>query len=95
MVHYNSLTAWYTQAPLQFGGIYREDKEYKHTGTETKLPPFRRRHLQMHFIEWESLIFAEEFTDFFFQINNILALGQITAWHRPGDKPLPETIMVS
>ena len=27
-------------------------------------------------------------------INNILVLVQIMAWHRPGDKPLSETIMV-
>ena len=29
------------------------------------------------------------------QINNIPALVQIMAWHRPGDKPLSEPIMVS
>ena len=28
-------------------------------------------------------------------INNILTLVQIMAWHRPGDKPLSETMMVS
>ena len=28
-------------------------------------------------------------------INNILALVQIIAWHRPGDKPLYETMMAS
>ena len=28
-------------------------------------------------------------------INNIPALGQIMAWHRPGDKPLSEPMMVS
>ena len=28
-------------------------------------------------------------------INNIPALVQIMAWHRPGDKPLPERMMVS
>ena len=27
-------------------------------------------------------------------INNIPALFQIMAWHRPCDKPLPETMMV-
>ena len=29
------------------------------------------------------------------QINNILALVQIMAWRRPGDKPLSESMMVS
>ena len=29
------------------------------------------------------------------QINNILALVQIMAWHRPGDKPLSEPMLVS
>ena len=29
------------------------------------------------------------------QINNIPALIQITAWRRPGDKPLSETMMVN
>ena len=29
------------------------------------------------------------------QINNILALVQIMAWRRPGEKPLSESIMVS
>ena len=28
-------------------------------------------------------------------INNIPGLVQIMAWHRPGDKPLPEPMMVS
>ena len=28
------------------------------------------------------------------QINNILALVQIMIWHRPGDKPLTELMMV-
>ena len=28
-------------------------------------------------------------------INNILVLVQIMAWHRPGDKPLPEPMVVS
>ena len=29
-----------------------------HIKAETKLPPFRRRHFQMHFIEWDCLDFA-------------------------------------
>ena len=28
------------------------------------------------------------------QINNVLALAQIMAWRRPGDKPLSEAMMV-
>ena len=28
------------------------------------------------------------------QINNITALVQLMAWHRPGDKPLSEPVMV-
>ena len=40
----------------------------------------RRRYFQAHFIEWKCM--------------NIPALVQIIVWSRPGEKPLPEPIMV-
>ena len=58
---------------------------------------FHRRHFQMNFLEWKclnsdkiSLKFVPEGP-----INNIPALVQIMAWHRPGDKPLSEPMIVS
>ena len=62
-----------------------------------KWTPFRRRHFQVHFLEWKwwipikiSLKFVPKG-----QINNIPALVKIMAWRRPGDKPLSEPMMVS
>ena len=65
-----------------------------HTEAETRWPPFSR-HFQMHFLQWKctvkiSLMFVPKAP-----INNILALVQIMAWRRPGDKPLSEPMMVS
>ena len=61
-----------------------------------KWTPFGRQHFQVHFLEWKclcikiSLKFVPKR-----QINNIPALVQIMAWHRPDDKPLSELMMVS
>ena len=56
----------------------------------------RRRHLQVHFLEWKwfnpikiSMKFVPRGP-----INNIPALVQIMAWRRPGGKPLSEPILV-
>ena len=46
-----------------------------------KMPPFRRRHFQTHFLEC--------------QINNNPALVQMMAWRQSGDKPLSEPMMVN
>ena len=61
-----------------------------------KWTPFRRWHLQMHFLWWKwipikiSLKFVPKGP-----INNIPAMVQIMAWRRPGDKPLSEAMMFS
>ena len=60
----------------------------------TKWPPFYRR--QMHFPEWKSMNFSVKISLKFVlkgPINNIPALVQIMAWHRPGDKPLSEPML--
>ena len=50
----------------------------------------------MHFLRWNCLNFAEDFTEFIpsARINNTPVLVQIMAWRRPGDKPLSEAMMV-
>ena len=35
----------------------------KHIETETKWPPFSRRHFQMHLLEWECMNFDIDFTE--------------------------------
>ena len=39
--------------------------------------------------------FDQNFTELSFLFNNIPAVVEIMAWHRPGDKPLYEPMMVS
>ena len=36
---------------------------YQHTEAETKWPPFRRQHFQVHFLEWTLLNFKWTFTE--------------------------------
>ena len=64
---------------------------------ETKWTPFRRRHFQLHFLEWNVWIPIKISLKFVPKgpINNIPALVQIMAWCRPGDEPLSELMMVS
>ena len=70
----------------------------KRVEDETKWPKVRRRHFQMHFLEWKCMDF-----DFNIQlnfvpnglINNSPSLIQILAWCRLGDKPLSEPMVVS
>ena len=65
-----------------------------HNGATTIRPPFRRRYFQHIFLTenvWISLNLTEIFPKG--GIINIPALVQIMAWHRPGDKQLPEPIM--
>ena len=55
--------------------------------TETKWPPFRRRHSKMYFHEmYECWLTFLKFV-LKVKINNITALVQIMAWRRPGNKP--------
>ena len=63
---------------------------------EAKWPPFSIRHFQMHSLEWKCMISIKISLKFVHggSINNIPALVQIMARHRPGAKPLSETIMV-
>ena len=65
--------------------------------TETKWPPFRRRHFNVHFFNENAWIFIKMSMKFLpmCSINNIPTLVQIMAWRRQGDKPLSETITVS
>ena len=55
------------------------------------------RHFQMHFLEWKCMNFADDITEVCSNkgpINHLPALVQIMVWHRPGDKPLSEPMMV-
>ena len=63
-----------------------------HIETETKLPPFRRRRFQTHFLEWISIKITLKFVPNG-PIDEMTALLQIMAWHSIGDKPLSEPIM--
>ena len=68
----------------------------KHIQAEIKWPPFRRQHFQMHFLNenvWISLKISLKFVPKVL-INNILALVQIMAWCRSGDKPLSEPMHI-
>ena len=60
-----------------------------------KWPPFCKRHFEMHFREWKILYFGKNLTKFVpkVQIDNNLALVQILAWRRIGDKPLSEPML--
>ena len=62
-----------------------------------KSTPFRRRHFQMHFLEWKCINLIDISLKFVPEgrINNIQALVQIMAWCWLGDKPLSELMMVS
>ena len=63
---------------------------------ETKWSPFRRWHLEMHFLEWKCINFDYDFIECCsYGSNNISALVQIMVWRWPGDKPLSEPMMVS
>ena len=63
---------------------------------ETKWPQLRR-HFKPHFLEWNVRISIEISLKSAHKgpTNNIPSLFQIMAWHRPGDKPLSEPMMVS
>ena len=68
----------------------------EHIEAESKWTPFCRQYLQMHFLNenvWISSTISQRFVSKGL-INNILALVQIMAWHRLGDKPLYEPVIV-
>ena len=57
---------------------------------------FCTQHFKMHFLEWRYINFDLHFTVPKIQIDNIPVLVQIMASrHRPSDKPLLESMMVS
>ena len=67
---------------------------------DTLKPRQNGRLFQMHFLEWKYNVcqFRLRFHRSFFPtfwIKNILALVQILAWRRPGDKPLSWPMMIS
>ena len=68
-----------------------------HIEAEAKLPPFRRRHFQMDFLEKKCMDFLKISFKFVHTVrnDNIPALVQIMAWRRPGDKPSSEPMMIS
>ena len=57
---------------------------------ETKEMPFRKRHFQVHFLEWKYLYSDQNCTEVY-----IPALVQTMAWRRPGNKPLSEPMVIS
>ena len=80
--------------PLPLGGKLNTGPW--HNKAETKWTPFRRRHFQKHFLNenvWISIKIPLKFVPKVW-IKNIPALVQIMAWHRLGDKPLSEPMMV-
>ena len=70
---------------------------YKHIEAEANVPPFRRRHFQMHFLDWKCMNLIKIPLKFVPRapINNIPALVWIMAWRRSGTKPLSEPVMLS
>ena len=61
----------------------------------TKWPPFHRWHFQVHFYEWKFVYFFQIWLKIVPKglIDNKPSLVQVMAWHRTGDKPLPEPMM--
>ena len=65
---------------------------------ESKCSPFRRRHFEMHFLEWNYIWISINISLKFVsrgQISDIPTLVHIMAWRRPGDKPLSEPMKFS
>ena len=80
--------------PLPLGGKLNTGPW--HNKAETKWTPFRRQHFQKHSLNenvWIAIKIPLKFVPKVW-IKNIPALVQIMAWHRLGDKPLSEPMMV-
>ena len=60
----------------------------------TEWPPFCRRHLQPHFLEWKYYNFDSNFTEIcsYVWVQTIIksALVRVMAWRIPSDKPPPQ-----
>ena len=69
--------------------------ENVHIETETKWLPFRRRQVQLYFLEWKWMNLSRLSLNFVLKvrIDNIPAMVQIMTWFRTGDKPLSEPMM--
>ena len=64
--------------------------------TETKWPPFRRRHFQVYFLNENFLIlnkFSLKYVHYGL-IDNMAALVHIMDWHLTGNRPLSEAMLV-
>ena len=62
----------------------------------TKWPPFRRRHFQTHFREWQFYLISIRISLKFVPngpIYNKAVLVQVKAWRLTGDNPLPEPML--
>ena len=62
-----------------------------------KWPPLSRWHFRMHYLEkqfWFQIWFTFHWNFFLCSIDNKMALVQVMAWHRPGEEPLSEPMMV-
>ena len=67
-----------------------------HIGAETKWPQFRRRPFQTHLLN-ETVRISNNIPMKLFpkgRINDISAMVQLMAWHKPGAKPLSEPMLI-
>ena len=80
-----------------FNDILQRMRKDNINALRPKWLPFRRRHLQTHFLQWIclNLITISLKSIPKVRINNIPASVQIKAWRRPGNKPLSEPMMVA
>ena len=90
-----------TEYPPQQKALMRSSTvatmDYYHIEAETKCPPFSIRHFQWTFLNWNVRISIKISLKFVPRspVNNIIALNQIMAWHRPGDGLLSKPMMIS
>ena len=71
MLHVISFVPVIISVILQPDNIrFSEYQLLKHIEAETKWTPFRRRHFQMHFLEWKYVNFDYDFTEVCSQCSN-------------------------
>ena len=68
-----------------------------HRGRDKLAPIFPTRHFQMHFLEWKFYALTQISLKFVPKgpIDNIRALADMMAWHRTGNTPLTQSIMMT
>ena len=82
--HPSGLLHWYDYSSISESTLNDMGKHITwHIEAQTKWLPFRRRHFQMHFLQWISITISLKFVPKG-PIDNIPALLQIMAWRRPG-----------